>query len=192
MFRLVSGLVINCLTAICCSRSQTKMPFDVITRSVLEYYTAHPPRTEDVWYGPWNVILMTLFPATQGYIVTPQCRVPDDSGSYIPDFVIEVVKLSMPPLTFRTVLIVEFKNTQHWPNGIGSLERQIDRQIDASFAGTAHTKVYWISTIGPHWKYGYKDDDGQDPVPLIEWHETTHDDDSYQDLTELARLVKEL
>jgi hypothetical protein len=28
------------------------MPFDAITRTALEYYTAHPPATEDVWYGP--------------------------------------------------------------------------------------------------------------------------------------------
>lgn len=100
------------------------MPFDVITRTALEYYTAHPPATEDVWYGPWIAILTTLFPSTQGYIVTPQRRLPpppdDDAESHIPDLVIEVVTLSLrlstaaPParpggLTFRTVLIVKVK-----------------------------------------------------------------------------------
>jgi len=168
------------------------MPFDITTRSVLEYYTAHPPPTEDAWYGPWTTILTTLFPSTQGYVITPQRRIPDDSESHIPDFVIKVVKLSTPPLTFRTVLIVEVKNTQHWPNGIGSFERQINRQTDASFAGTAHTKVYWVGTIGPHWRYGEKEDNGQYPTPLIDWHHTTHDQASFDDLQVLAGLVAAL
>ena len=168
------------------------MPFGVTTRSVLEYYTAHPPPTEDAWYGPWNAILTTLFPSTQGYVITPQRRIPDDSESHIPDFVIEVVKLSTPPLTFRTVLIVKVKNTQHWPNGIGSLERQINRQTDASFAGTAHTKVYWIGAIGSHWRYGEREDNGQDPTPLIDWHHSTHDQASFDDLQVLAGFVAAL
>jgi hypothetical protein len=86
------------------------MPFEVITRTVLEYFTAHAPATEDVWYGPWTTILTTFFPSTQGYIVTPQRRPPDDPESHIPDFIIEVAKLSSTaPLTFRTVLIVKIK-----------------------------------------------------------------------------------
>ncbi|KAF8554795.1 hypothetical protein OG21DRAFT_1603252 [Imleria badia] len=165
------------------------MPLDMITRTVLEYYTAHPPATEDVWYGPWTTILTTLFPSTQGYIVTPQRRLPNDPESHIPDFVIEVVKLSTPPITFRTVLIVKIKNSQHWQSGIGALERQLGRQTDAAFAGTAHTKVCWIATIGPHWRYGEKDDNGQDPQPLIDWHHTTHDQASFDDLQGLAGLV---
>jgi hypothetical protein len=75
------------------------MPFDAITRTVLEYYTAHPPATEDVWYGPWTTILTT------------------------PDLVIEVVKLSTAPLAFRIVLIVEIKNSQPWQSGIQALQR---------------------------------------------------------------------
>lgn len=54
--------------------------------------------------------LTTLYPSTQGYIITPQRRLPDDP--HIPDFVIEVVKLSTLPLTFRNVLIVKIKNSQ--------------------------------------------------------------------------------
>lgn len=168
------------------------MPFDTTTRSVLEYYTAHPPPTEDAWYGPWTTILTTLFPSTQGYVITPQRRIPDDSESHIPDLVIEVVKLSAPPLIFRTVLIVEVKNTQHWLKGVGSLERQINRQTDASFAGTAHTKVYWIGCIGPHWRYGEKQDSGQAPTPLIDWHHSTHDQASFDNLQVLAGLVAAL
>lgn len=50
--------------------------------------------------------------------------------------------------------------------------------------------------IGPHWKYGVKEDDGQGEGvnhglrPLIEWHHTTHDDASFADFLELAALVR--
>lgn len=62
---------------------------------------------------------------------------------------------------------MKIKNSQHWESGIPALERQLDRQTDAAFAGTAHTKVYWIGTIGPHWRYGEKEDDGRDVQALI-------------------------
>ncbi len=166
------------------------MALDAIIRAVLEHYTAQPPRTEDAWYGPWNYILTVLFPAAQGYIVTPQHRLPRvDDQSLIQDFVIEVVKLSMPPLTFRTVLIVEIKNTQHWQSGIQRLQDQIDLQCDSAFAGSAHTKMYWIGTIGPHWRYGEQVDNGQGPIPLINWHDTIHDEASLNDLQVLADLI---
>jgi len=171
------------------------MPFDVMTRTLLEHYTAHPPATGDVWYGPWTAILTNLFPPSQGYIVTPQRRLQDDSESYIPDFIIEVAKLSMSPLTSRTVLVVKIQNTQRWQPesaGIEALQRQLNRQTDASFAGTAHTKLYWIGTIGPHWRYGEREDDGQDLRPLIDWHHTTHDQASYNDLRALVDLVSAL
>ena len=96
------------------------------------------------------------------------------------------MKLSTAPLTFRCVLIVEIKNTQHWQTGIAALERQLSRQTDAAFAGTAHSKVYWIGTIGPHWRYGEKEDDGQNPTPLIDWHHTTHNQASFDDLQVLT------
>jgi hypothetical protein len=63
--------------------------------------------------------------------------------------------------------------------------------IADAFAGTAHAEVYWIGAIGPHWRYGEKDD-GQDPVPLIEWHDTIHDAASYADLQQLVALVNAL
>ncbi|KAG8954845.1 hypothetical protein FRC04_010328 [Tulasnella sp. 424] len=138
--------------------SNRTMPFDLVTRTVLQHYTEHPPATEDVWYGPWTAILTTLFPVTQSYLVTPQRRIPEGSESHIPDFVIEVVQLTTPPVTFRTVLIVKVKNSQHWTSGILALERQINCQTDAAFAGTASRKIYWIGTIGPHWRYGSKED----------------------------------
>ncbi|KAG9009493.1 hypothetical protein FRB94_014225 [Tulasnella sp. JGI-2019a] len=124
---------------------------------------------------PWTAILTTLFPVTQGYIVTPQRRILENSESHIPDLVIEVIRLTTPPVIFRTVLILKVENSQHWTSGIPVLEHQINRQTDPAFAGTAFRKVYWIGTICPHWRYGSKDDDGQGPVPLINWHDITHD-----------------
>jgi hypothetical protein len=67
--------------------------FDAVTRTVLQHYTANPPATEDSWYGPWNTILTTLFPSSQGYIVTPQRRILGSWERNEPDFVIEVDKL---------------------------------------------------------------------------------------------------
>jgi hypothetical protein len=126
------------------------MLFDAITCTILEHLTAEPPLTEDAWYGPWNTILMGLFPSSQGYIVTPQQCLPSEDQTHIPDFIIEVIKLSTTPLTFRTVLINEIKNTQHWPGGIQSLKHQLARQTDSVFSGTAKDKVYWIGVIGSH------------------------------------------
>jgi hypothetical protein len=172
-----------------------KMPFDAVTRAVLEHFTTNPPAAEDAWYGPWISILTALFPTTQGYIVTPQRRIPDDPQgpqSHIPDFVIEVVKMATAPLIFRTVLIVKIKNSQHWEYEIPALERQLNRQTDAAFYGTAHSKVYWIGAIGPHWKYGEKSDDRQDVRALVDWHDTTHDQASFDDLQTLVHLVAAL
>ncbi len=53
------------------------MPFDIVTRAVLEHHTTYPPATEDAWYGPWNTIL------TGYYIISPQRRLPDDPQSDI-------------------------------------------------------------------------------------------------------------
>jgi hypothetical protein len=97
------------------------MPLDMIPRTVLEYYTTLP--SKDAWNGPWITILTTLFPSTQGYMVSPQRRLPNDPESHIPDLIIEVVKITLStPITFRTVLIVEIKDSELWQSGIGALE----------------------------------------------------------------------
>ena len=64
--------------------------------------------------------------------------------------------MTTAPLIFRTVLIVEIKDPQQWEYGIPALERQLNQQTDAAFADSAHSKVYWIGPVGPHWKYGEK------------------------------------
>jgi len=167
------------------------MPFDFITRTLLEEYANDPPRIVEDWYGPWNTILMALFPSSH-YIVIPHRRVIEASQTLPPDLLFEVAKILIPPVTLRTVLIVQVKNPQHWESSKDVLMRQLRLRTDAAFAGTAAVKVYWIETIGPHWRYGEKEDDDQDPRPLIAWHHVTHDQDSYRDLTQLADLVDRL
>ena len=73
-------------------------------------------------------------PPTQGYIVSPQRRLPE---SHIPDF-IEVVKmlLHLSNCPYR-----ENKNSLHWQSGIKALQRQLNRQTDTSFSSTAHKIV---------------------------------------------------
>jgi hypothetical protein len=87
---------------------------------------------------------------------------------------------------------VDLKNSQHWQSGIQALQQQLNGQTDAAFAGTAHTKLYWIGTIGPHWRYGEREDNEQGLVPLIDWHHTTHNQASFNDLRDLANLVSGL
>ena len=173
------------------------MSLDQNTRNLL---AVHRPRSEDVWYGPWTSILTTLFPPVAGYVVTPQ-RKPydeDDATSRAPDFILEVTRIEGPNLDVRTVLTVEIKKSQHWPRIIDRLFGQLNRQVDTAFAGSARDKLYWIAVIGPHWGYGMKEDDGQDEdvnrglTPLIEWHDTTHDDASLADFQVLTSLVHAL
>lgn len=169
------------------------MPFPEVICRRLERFTADPPRFENAWYGPWTGILTFLFPPAEGYVVTPQSRLyGDDDSSVIPDFTIEVERVEDE----RLVLIVEIKNSSHWPNGIHRLLQQLNGQANHAFAENAREELYWIAVIGPHWKYGVKEDDGQDEgnhhglIPLIEWHHTTHDDASFADFLELAALVR--
>jgi hypothetical protein len=57
----------------------------------------------------------------------------------------------------------------------------------------ASKKLYWIGVMGPRWRYGSKEDDSQPGLtPLIPWHDTTHDDTSFNDLQTLAKLVRAL
>ena len=176
---------------------KTVMPFDNTTRTLLRRYTTDPPPSVAYWYGVWNTILTALFPSSQGYVITPQLGVAEDLKTHIPDFVTEVAKMSESTpgrsLVLRTVLVVKIRNTLHWDSDKGkdSLMRHIRIQTDAAFADTEVGKVYWIGVIGPHWRYGEteKGYGGQDPRPLIAWHNVTQSDASYDDLMRLADLV---
>jgi hypothetical protein len=92
-------------------------------------------------------------------------------------------------------------NTKQWDGGVPTLEREIDQAIDVAFNGrvlldpdeTAYSKVYWIMAISPHWRYGVKEEGiGQGIRPLIDWRHTIHDEDSFEVLQGLARLVDHL
>jgi hypothetical protein len=82
-----------------------------------------------------------------------------------------------------------------WSLSIPSLEEQIDRAADVAFSGSfersANSMVYWIGVVGPHWRYGVKND-GQELNPLIDWHDTTHDQDSYNDFQGLTALIEDM
>lgn len=171
------------------------MPFNVITKALLEDYTLRTPDNESEWYGPWNDILKEFFPVDKGYIVIPQKRLlgDDDHSSRIPDFVFEVVKITPPSLNKRVVLITEIKNSQYWKSGIAMLEKQIKAQVDHAFSRTAKEIVYYIMVIGPHWIYGEANWNGVDHLNhLGEWHDVTHDEKSYKDLRKVSELVYEL
>ncbi|KAF8334363.1 hypothetical protein F5887DRAFT_991447 [Amanita rubescens] len=164
--------------------------FAPLIMNLMERYTENPQEAiGDGWFGPWNAILTTLFPPAQRYFVTPHRR-PLDPDSHL---IIEVVKLTTTaPITLRSVLIIAIGNAQHLKPGIPVPERELNQQIDTAFAATARSKVYWIESIGPHWRYGVKEDDGQDVQPLIAWHDTTHDHASFDDFQTLTGLVAAL
>ena len=105
-----------------------------------------------------------LLTAADGFQVTPQLKLvdDDDNESTIPNFIIEVSRATEPGgLHLQVVLIVKVKNYQHWPEGVARLFVQLCRQANSAFAQIARGKLYWIAVIGPHWRYGTKEDDGQ-------------------------------
>ncbi|KAH9007826.1 hypothetical protein EDB84DRAFT_1447294 [Lactarius hengduanensis] len=178
--------------------SQPNHMFDTRLVTFLQGFTANPSADplsdENRWTGAWNAILNALFPFSQGYFITPYRRLNQWSA-----LMIEVAKSTDPdPDQLRALLVVGIKNghRQDWQAGIPSLEGQLNRQIDTALhgtePGTAVSKVYWITTIGPHWRYSVREDDGQGLRPLIAWHETLHDQASYDDLQGLTTLIADV
>ncbi|KAH8998326.1 hypothetical protein EDB86DRAFT_2912525 [Lactarius hatsudake] len=165
--------------------------FDATLHDTLRVFTECPDGS--LWEAVWSSILISLFPISRGYFIAPHRRQNQTS-----DLVIGVVKkINNDYSQMRTVLIVQIKCNWRLQSGILPLEEQINRHIDAAFRGekrpgTATSKVYWITTIGPRWRYGTKEDGGQGLKPLIEWHETTHDQASYDDFQILTSLVADL
>ena len=148
---------------------------------------------EDICDGIWTTILMKLFPSSKNFLLTPMRRI----TAYSP-LVMDLQTVTMsttPTLQFRNVLVIDIRKKRHWPAGISQQEEGVKGLTDAAFSGSlseyanATSKVYWISVIGSHWRYGVSD--GQDSRPLIDWH-TIDDEDSYKDLQELADLVERL
>ena len=146
---------------------------------------------KDYWDGTWTAILMQLFPPSKNFLLTPMPRITANAP-----LVMELQTMSTAPTSqLRTVLVVDIRKTRHWPVGISAQEEQVKGLTDAAFTGSlseyanARSKVYWISVIGSHWRYGVSD--GQDSRPLIDWHHTI-DDEAYNVLQELAGLVERL
>jgi hypothetical protein len=171
--------------------------FEPITCALLQECTTNPSLDETEWYTPWFSILAHLFPISQSYVYTPLRRIAEDNH-HTPYLVYEVSKLIAPgvPLKFRTVLIVVVMHDPDWRAGIPLLETEINRQTDIAFSGgvsgTANSKVYWIGVLGPHWRYGVKEDNGQELKPSIDWHDTTHDQASYDDFQQLVALIADM
>jgi hypothetical protein len=168
-----------------------------LVRTVLQEYTISPPENETRWYGPWLAILNFLFPASQDYIVTPIPYFPLDNHQppYVAFEVSQWNKPCSPP--WRPLLIVAVMHSQDWRAGIPSLETKINRLIDAAFSGetrggTAISTVYWMGVIGPHWRFGVKEENGQEAKQLIDWHHTAHDEVSFDDFQRLAALVAKM
>ena len=125
------------------------MPFDIVTSTRVLHHAPLPPRMYGIGRG------LPSSPSTEGYIVTPQRRLTENFDSHIRIFPTSSLRSwNCLPRQLSFGLSLWKKNSQHWESEIPVLERQLNRQTDAAFAGTAHTKVYWIGTIGPHWRYG--------------------------------------
>ena len=78
-------------------------------------------------------------------------------------------------IQFRTVLIVEVKNSQHWEAGIPSLERQIKRQTDAAFSRTAVSQVYCSGLVpGRHYVKMQVNERFRTVKPVFDWLQTVH------------------
>jgi hypothetical protein len=178
------------------------MGFPSFVCSILEQITTQTPSAEepDIWYGPWNAILHTLFSVEERYMVCPSHKRHIERDAFgterYSDLIMEIVKVidEYDPNLDRTVLIFEIKNSCHWEErGKEALMEDIAQQADDAFSElrTPGDKVYWIGAIGPHWIYG-DIEDGQDPRPLIEWHDVTHDEASYRDFLNLVELVTNL
>ena len=132
------------------------------------------------WNGPWNCILTSLFTLDERYAVAPH-----RSSS----FTFEIAKRPTSAVIFNTVLMVEIGDRHHWETGKDVILET--EEPDTAFLGTAGEKIYWIRAIGTHWRYG-EWDAGQDPRPLIPWHDTFVDNASYHDFMQLKALVDNL
>ena len=104
--------------------------FSTFTRAMFENLMANPPRTEDLWYLPWDRLLSELLPKAQNYDVGSGRRFRGEHGVVIPDLYANIHNFVTPatPWISRTVLIVEIKKSsfrssydalRHWPGKLG-------------------------------------------------------------------------
>lgn len=75
--------------------------FNAIIGAYFEHLSLNQPGHESAWYGPWDMLLNAIFPSERAYAVKPQTRIINESKEYrIPDFVLEVVKISSALLPY--------------------------------------------------------------------------------------------
>ena len=172
--------------------------FDPKTCALLERLITGPPQTNHEWYRVWCLILDQLFPLSRGYALAPLHRVTKDNR-HTPCVAYNVSKFIDLTATPHSVLIVVIMESPDWQACVPSLEKEINRLTDATLSGTLMeravptSKIFWIGTIGHHWRYGIKEDNGgREMKPLIDWHETIHDEASYDDFQRLVALIADL
>ncbi|EPQ50802.1 hypothetical protein GLOTRDRAFT_50022 [Gloeophyllum trabeum ATCC 11539] len=108
------------------------------------------PADESRWYGPYNMLLVTLFPADQGFMVSPQFSpyvFPHTGGGLSVNFVVVLLVFQHEvPMFF-----VEIKPPQHLANM--SIREAADAQMRERFRSLTENintpKLYGISVMGP-------------------------------------------
>ena len=169
--------------------------FDPVTCARLQRLITDPSQYKDDWYTIWHGIIVQLFPISRNYAYWPLHRIAKDKR-HTPYLAYEVSEFIALPATRRSVLIVVIMESSDWRACVPSLEEGINRLTDDALSGTlsdrATSKVFWIGTIGHHWRYGVKEDNGREMKPLIDWHETIHDEASFDDFQRLVALVADI
>lgn len=175
------------------------MGFDEKLKIMLEKYpcsTLDPPYYKI--FGPWNAVLSTIFPPSKGYMVelVSQATRADVGG----DDLLEVRRLCKGEeggWNTKKVLCLYSRGARHWPAGADVFERFIHRLLQEEIQSSVLEDVYWIATIGSHWRYGkmINLEDVEDPgtedtmLRLIDWQDTIYDETSYDHLCALAREI---
>lgn len=153
-------------------------------------------RTSIYYRGPWNAILNIIFPASQGYMVTPFKEVATSNLYFDIAFRVTTYPGTMPGFC-RSHVYVEFRQAQLWPDGVKDFENYIKLELQKRMDKTFEKVVYWITCVGLHWRFGrvtnrkWVRKDEERWVPLIEWQHTLSDETAFHHLCALAREVEQ-
>jgi hypothetical protein len=132
----------------------------------------------------WIAILTTLFPTSDGDFIYPliQERIRSKRGHAI------YFEVNKGP----NIVLVAKVDSEMEGNIMGKTEflAQLNEDAEESFQ-SAWAPLYWIAAIGSEWRFGYRLDDGPRLrlEPLIDWHESLHDEEAQKHFKELVDLV---
>jgi len=161
------------------------MPWAPTILQQFNIHEAHPDR-ENQLYGPFNMLLMELFPHAEGYQVAPQLKGPFTPGAIDYAIMFLVRKDSQP------ILFFEIKPFAHLSKI--STREHADQQIQHCFNDViVHErcvipKLYGISAMGTHLCiYDYEKETNTLSPPLI-----PHNPTMVNDVAPLARWDLEL